>query len=136
MNPDQDAYQTSIISWNAIHAKSTRELALDLNTSQSTICCHLKKIGNVSKLGVWLPHPLSKKNKEDRISIATSHLLRQRNDPFLKEIISGDEKWVLNDNVQYEKQWIDKDESRQPTPESELHGRKVCMVGSPRFYSF
>ena len=32
--------------------KSTRKLALDQNTSQSTIFCHLKNIGKVSKLSV------------------------------------------------------------------------------------
>ena len=31
--------------------KSTQELALDLNISQSTICCHFKKIGKKSKAG-------------------------------------------------------------------------------------
>ena len=36
--------------------KSTQELALYLNTSQSMLCCNLKKIGKVRKLGVWIPH--------------------------------------------------------------------------------
>ena len=88
---------------------STWELALDLNTSQFTICCHLKKIGKMSKLGIWIPHTLSEKNKENIISIATSLLSRQRNDQFLKIIISDDEKWVSYDNVQRKTQWIDED---------------------------
>ena len=46
---DQDALR-ELVECNP--RKSTRELALDLNTSQSTICRHLKKIGKVSKLGV------------------------------------------------------------------------------------
>jgi len=46
--------------------QSTRELADKLNTSQSTICRHLKKFGKVSKLGVWVPHALSETNKADR----------------------------------------------------------------------
>ena len=33
---------------------STLELALDLNTSQFTICRHLKKIGKLSKMAVWV----------------------------------------------------------------------------------
>ena len=32
--------------------QSTRELAQKLNTSQSTVCRHVKKLGKVSKLGV------------------------------------------------------------------------------------
>ena len=45
--------------------KSTWELGLDFNTSQSTICCHLKKIGNVSELGICVSYNLCEKNKED-----------------------------------------------------------------------
>ena len=44
-------------------SKSTWELALDLNISQSTICHYLKKIGKVSNLGVWLPHTLRRIRK-------------------------------------------------------------------------
>ena len=79
MNPDQDAHQTSI--------------KLDPCTSQSTICCHnLKKIDKVSKLGIWVSHTLSEKNKQDHISRVTSLFSRQRNDLFHKNIIISDEK--------------------------------------------
>ena len=54
----------SLVECNA--RQSTRELADKLNTSQSTICCHLEKMGKVSKLGVWVPHALSEQNKADR----------------------------------------------------------------------
>ena len=76
-----------------------QELADKQNMSQYTICRHLEKMGKVSKLGVWVPHALSEKNKADRLSIATSLLSRQRNDPFLDEFIAGDEKWITYDNV-------------------------------------
>ena len=107
--------------------KSTRELALDFNKSQSTIWRHLKKIEKVSKLGVWNPHKLREKNKEDRISIVTSFLSIQRNDPFFKNIMTDDEKWVFYDNVQWKRQWIDLDEPLQPIPKAELHERKVML---------
>ena len=81
----------SLVECNA--RQSTRELADKLNTSQSTICRHLEKMGKVSKLGVWVPHALSEKNKADRLSIATSLLSRQRNNLFLDKIITEDEKW-------------------------------------------
>ena len=81
----------------------------------------------MSKLSLWLPHTFSEKKKEDRISTVKSLLSRQRNDPFLKNIITSDEKWVFYDNVQHKEQWIDKDESQQPTPKAELHGRKIML---------
>ena len=71
--------------------KSTRKLGLDLNTSQSTICRHLKMIGKVGKLGVSVSHTLSEKNKEDLISTVTSLLSKQLNDLFLKNITRYDE---------------------------------------------
>ena len=61
MYPDQDADQTrpdKDALRELIECKSTRELALDLNTSQSTIGCHLNKIGKMSKRGVSLLHTL------------------------------------------------------------------------------
>ncbi|KAG5311914.1 SETMR methyltransferase, partial [Pseudoatta argentina] len=48
--------------------QSTRDIAGRSNTSQSTVCRHLEKLGKVSKLGVWVPHNLSERNKEDRNS--------------------------------------------------------------------
>ena len=62
----------SLVEWNA--RQSTRKSADKLNTSQSSIFFHLEKMGKVSKLGVWVPHALSEKNKADRLSIATSLL--------------------------------------------------------------
>ncbi|KAL6438745.1 hypothetical protein ACFW04_004619 [Cataglyphis niger] len=57
----------------------------------------LKKLGKINKLGVWIPHNLSERNKEDRMSIATSLLSRVKIEPFLNRIITGDEKWVTYD---------------------------------------
>ena len=46
---------------------------------------------------------------------------------FLKNIIAGGEKWVFYDNVQRKKQWIDKDESLEPTSKVKLLGRKDML---------
>ena len=68
--------------------KSTQELVVD--ASESAICSHLKKKGKVSNLGIQVPHTLREKNKEDCISIVTSFLLMQRNNSFLKYILTED----------------------------------------------
>ena len=81
----------------------------------------------MSKLSIWVSHTLSEKNKENRISITTSRLLRQKNDLFLKNIMTGDERWVFYYFVQCERQWIDKDESLQPTPREALYERKLIL---------
>ena len=48
--------------------KNNRNLTLDLKALQSTIWHHLK---NKKKLEIWVPHTLSGKNKEDRISVTS-----------------------------------------------------------------
>ena len=124
MDFDAEALK-ALVDCNA--CQSTQELADKLNTSQSTICCHLEKIGKVSKLGVWLPHALSEKNKADDLLIATSLLSWQRQDPFLDKIITGDEKWITYNNVARRSQWVDRDKSPQPDPKAELHGKKIML---------
>ena len=70
---------------------------------------------------------LGEKNKADRLSIATSLLSRQRNDPFLDKIITGDEKWITYDNVACKRQWVDEDKSPHPDPKPEVRGRKIML---------
>ena len=46
---------------------------------------------------------------------------------FLDEFITGDEKWIIYDNVACKRQWVDKDISPQPDPNAELHDRKIML---------
>ncbi|XP_054005260.1 histone-lysine N-methyltransferase SETMAR-like [Hylaeus anthracinus] len=107
--------------------QSTRGIAGRLNTSQSTVNRHLEKLGEVSKLGVWVSHNLSEWNKEDRMSIATSLLSRVKNEPFLNRIVTGDEKWVTYDNIVRKKQWLNKDQPPLPDPKANIHGKKIFL---------
>ena len=50
------------------------ELAEKINCNQKTILNHLHSMGFAEKLGVWVPHELSKNNKENRLQIASQHL--------------------------------------------------------------
>ncbi|CAL1289207.1 unnamed protein product [Larinioides sclopetarius] len=109
--------------------QSTRCIEERLNTSQSTVIRHLEKLGKVSKLGVWVPHNLSERNKEDRMSIATSLLSWVKMEPFLNRIVTGDEKWVTYKNIVRKRQWLDKDEPPLPDPKANIHGKKsYCCV--------
>ena len=68
-------------------AQKYSRISIERNTSQSTFCLRLKTIRKVSKLDVCLPHTFSETNKEDSISILINRLSRQKNDPFLRNII-------------------------------------------------
>ncbi|GFU65941.1 histone-lysine N-methyltransferase SETMAR [Trichonephila clavipes] len=71
---------------------TTREIGMRLNLSNSTVYDHLKGLGLSLKLDVWVPHVLTERNLCRRIDVCESLLKRLENYPFLKRIITGDEK--------------------------------------------
>ena len=70
-------------------------LAEDFNVDHSTIVRHLKKIGKVWKLSGWVPHELIDNNKAECVRILTDLLQRNEQTPFLKNLVTGDESWLL-----------------------------------------
>ncbi|GFU92957.1 histone-lysine N-methyltransferase SETMAR [Trichonephila clavipes] len=54
------------------------------------------------------------------------------NDPFLKRIITGDEKWVVYNNVKRKRSWSKKDEPAQTISKADIHHKKkdyaVCLL--------
>ncbi|XP_067126777.1 histone-lysine N-methyltransferase SETMAR-like [Centruroides vittatus] len=85
----------------------TRELAEKLHTSQSTINCHLQKLGK----------------KVDSCYLA----FLAKKESFLAKIVTGDEKWITYKNVIRKRQWVDKNYQPQPDPKPSVHGRKILL---------
>ena len=54
--------------------QTNRKLAKKINCNQKTVLNHLYSMGFAEKLGVWVPHELSKNNKENRLRIASQNL--------------------------------------------------------------
>ena len=52
--------------------QTSRKLTKKMNCNQKTIFNHLHSKGFAKKLGVWLPHELSKNNKKNRFQIASN----------------------------------------------------------------
>ena len=48
--------------------KSTRELAIELAVSQTTVCNRLKALGKILKAGKWVPHQLSEINMANQLN--------------------------------------------------------------------
>jgi len=109
---------------NADPHKNSREVAQELNVHQSTVVCHLKKIGKVKKLDKWVPHELNENQKNRRFNVCSSLLLRNQSDPFLDRIVTCDEKWILYDNRRRSAQWLDFNEAPKPFPKPKLHQKK------------
>lgn len=121
---DDDKIQALV---DANRRVTTREIAERLNLSNSTVHDHLKGLGLVSKLDIWVPHILTERNLLRRIDVCDSLLKRLENDPFLKRIITGDEKWVVYNNVKRKRSWSKKDEKAQSTSKAEIHQKKVML---------
>ena len=62
-----------------------------------------------------------------RISICDLLLKRNETDPFLKRIITGDEKWVVYDNEMRKRSWSNRDEPAQSTSKADIHQKKVML---------
>ena len=78
---------------------TTREIAEKLNISLTCVERYSQQLVYVNKLDIWVPHKSDEIQPTKRISICNSLLKRNETDPFLKVIITGNEKWVLYDNV-------------------------------------
>ncbi|GFU07433.1 histone-lysine N-methyltransferase SETMAR [Trichonephila clavipes] len=74
---------------------SSRSIAQNLTMDHKIVLSHLHKDGFKKKLHVWVPLQLTPKNMMDRISICEVLVKRNEIDPFLKRMVTGDEKWVI-----------------------------------------
>ena len=67
------------------------------------------------------------KNLLDHISTCDSLLKRNENIPFLKQIVTGDEKWLLYNNVEQKRSGGKRNEPPTTTPKAGLHPKKVML---------
>jgi len=81
------------------------------------------------KLDVWV-HDLTVKNLTDRISICKSLLKRNKIEPFLKRLITGNEKNGSR-TIIYEKSWSKQGKAPRTVAKPGLMSRKVMryMMG-------
>jgi len=63
-----------------------RELATALKVSVGS--GHLKSLGFVKKLDVWVPHELKKIQLTNRMNVCDQLIKHEENDPFLKRMIN------------------------------------------------
>lgn len=108
---------------------TTRELANKLHVSHVTIENHLNKIGFIYKWCRWISHQLSEKHIADRISIASSLLSRQQYEPFLDRLVTGDEKWIVYDNVVRKRAKVMPSISPPTVAKANIHQKKLmCCI--------
>lgn len=106
---------------------STQEIATSLGVNISTAFRHLKSQNYISKLDSWVPHTLTERNKLQRMDVAMSLLARYKNEPFLDRLVTGDEKWILYNNVQRKRTWKKSNESPEQVSKADQHQMKVML---------
>lgn len=106
---------------------TTRQIGHEFNVSHTCIEKRLKKLEYGKKLDLWIPCNLKEINLTQRISICDLLLKRNKTDPFLKRLITGDEKWISYDNVNRKRSWCKKGESAQMISKAGIHQKKVMV---------
>ena len=106
---------------------TTWEIADIRKISKSSTENHLHQLGYVNRFDVWVLHKLSKKKLLDHISTCDSLLKHNGNLLLLKQIVMGDEKWILYNNVEWKRSWGKRNEPPPTTPKASLHPKKVIL---------
>ena len=109
-------------------AKTTREVAEELNVNHSTVVRHLHQLGKTRKLDKWVPHELTENHKFKRYEVCSAMLLRNERDPMLDRIVTCDEKWIFFDNRRRSSQWLNVGEAPKHFPKPEQHQKKVLVT--------
>ncbi|GFU43858.1 histone-lysine N-methyltransferase SETMAR [Trichonephila clavipes] len=88
---------------------SSLSIAQELKIDHKKILNHLRKVEFKKKLDVWVSYTI------DSISICEA--LAERNEifPFLKRMVTGDEKWDTYDNIVRKRSWSKRVEAAQTT---------------------
>ena len=74
-----------------------------------------------------IPHELKENHLTQRINICDLLKKCNENDPFLKRLITGDEKWVVYNNVNGKRSRSKPGEPAQTTSKADIHQKKVML---------
>ena len=107
--------------------QTCRELSEKMKRDFATISRHLQSMVFTQKLGAWVPHELTQKQKDKRLSIAAQNLARHHGSyghkqRFLYRIVTRDGKWYLyvNTCMKQRKEWVSPGENPKPRIKKDL----------------
>ena len=106
---------------------TTSCLAEQLGCSHTTVETYLNKLGRVWKYGVWIPHELLAYQLQHRLDVCMDLLTSYRNYEWLRNLVTGDEKWLLYINSAGKRQWLSIDQTGTVIQKNDLHPKKVML---------
>lgn len=104
-----------------------KKAARVFNCSPQTICNNLHAIGKTFKKGIWVPHNLTKMNKDERVKACNALINRNKKEPFVHRLITSDEKWITFSNQRMHGAWVNQNESGPRVPKRSLTKNKVML---------
>lgn len=103
------------------------EIQAVTQVSFGTVWNRLHGAGFVNKKNQWLPHELNESQLQKRVDICDVLLRKYSEDPFLRRMITGDEKWILYKNVAQKKCWVERGRQPETIAKPEIHQKKVML---------
>ena len=100
------------------------EVTKELNVEHSMVRWHLKQIGKVKNLDKWVSHELTENQDASHSDMSSSLTVHNNNEPFLHQIVTCNEKWILYNNQQWPAQWLDRGEAPKHFPKPTLHHKR------------
>ncbi|VDP18612.1 unnamed protein product [Heligmosomoides polygyrus] len=79
------------------------------------------------KLGERVPHDLTSSLRKKRVDAEKESLDRHKQEPFLHQLVTLDEKRISLDDHQCSKKWLREKQKPQPTPKHDPHQKKVML---------
>ncbi|GFT20691.1 mariner Mos1 transposase [Trichonephila clavipes] len=64
---------------------------------------------------------------QEKGTYVSSHLIRHNVEPFLDKLITGDEKWILYENIKRKKSYCKPGTLSATVPKPSIHQRKVLL---------
>lgn len=87
----------------------------------------MKPLGYVQNHDTWVSHELKETHLTQRINRRDLLKKRNENDPFLKRLITGNEKWVVYNNIKRKRSWSRPGEPAQTTSKAGIHQKKILL---------
>ena len=91
------------------------------------VILHLKQIGKAKKLSKWVPHELTTNQKNCRFEVLSS-LILHNNKPFLNQILTGNKKWIVYNNLRRPAQWLGQAAAPEHSTKPKMHQKKVTVT--------
>ena len=102
-------------------------LAKQLGCFHTAMEKHLNRLDKTWRYRVSISDELSPHQLKYRVDVSMDLMASHRNHQWLRNLIIGDEKWVLDINYKHRRHWVSADETDTVTRKSGRHPRKWML---------